>query len=70
MENKDKKYDQLIKEIKEDTNKLSSTEITMEEAMELFENNLEKISLAKTQLEEYKGKIKKVLADNMIENFE
>ncbi|WP_026389795.1 exodeoxyribonuclease VII small subunit [[Acholeplasma] multilocale] len=70
MENKDKNYDQLIEEIKRDTMKLSSNEITMEDAMVIFEDNLEKINLAKDRLEEYKGKINKVLADNKIEEFE
>lgn len=58
MENKT--YDQLIIELKEETLKLSSSEISMEEAMKIFEENIKRIQLAKEKLTEYKGTINKV----------
>ncbi|AVN64390.1 MULTISPECIES: exodeoxyribonuclease VII small subunit [Mesoplasma] len=67
MENKT--YDQLIIELKEETLKLSSSEISMEEAMKIFEENIKRIQLAKEKLIEYKGTINKVLAENKIEEF-
>ncbi|AVN63718.1 exodeoxyribonuclease VII small subunit [Mesoplasma florum] len=67
MENKT--YDQLIVELKEETLKLSSSEISMEEAMKIFEENIKRIQLAKEKLTEYKGTINKVLAENKIEEF-
>ncbi|AAT75687.1 unknown protein [Mesoplasma florum L1] len=67
MENKT--YDQLIIELKEETLKLSSSEISMEEAMKIFEENIKRIQLAKEKLTEYKGTINKVLAENKIEEF-
>ncbi|ATZ21567.1 exodeoxyribonuclease VII small subunit [Mesoplasma tabanidae] len=67
MENKT--YDQLITELKEATLKLSSSEISMEEAMKIFEENIRRIQLAKEKLTEYKGTINKVLEENKIEEF-
>lgn len=67
MENKT--YDQLIAELKEETLKLSSNEISMEEAMQIFEDNIKRIQLAKAKLTEYKGTINKVLENNQIEEF-
>lgn len=64
-----KTYDQLIAELKEETLKLSSNEISMEEAMKIFEENIKRIQLAKEKLTEYKGTINKVLEDNKIEEF-
>ncbi|ATQ35492.1 exodeoxyribonuclease VII small subunit [Mesoplasma entomophilum] len=67
MENKT--YDQLITELKEETLKLSSSEISMEQAMKIFEENIKRIQLAKEKLTEYKGTINKVLEENKIEEF-
>ncbi|ASZ09095.1 exodeoxyribonuclease VII small subunit [Mesoplasma chauliocola] len=67
MENKT--YDQLIAELKEETLKLSSSDISMEDAMKIFEENIKRIQLAKEKLTEYKGTISKVLEDNKIEEF-
>ncbi|ATZ17328.1 exodeoxyribonuclease VII small subunit [Williamsoniiplasma luminosum] len=68
--NTEKTYNQLIEEIKIDLNKLSNSEINMDEAILLFETNLQKINAAKKALEEYKGKVQKVLEDHQIEEFE
>lgn len=69
MTNQEKTYDQLINEIKNELNQLNGNDISMEQAVKLFEEGLEKINIAKSKLEEYKGKINKVLADNSIEEF-
>ncbi|ATZ18017.1 exodeoxyribonuclease VII small subunit [Mesoplasma melaleucae] len=66
---KNKTYDQLIAELKEETLKLSSDEISMEQAMKIFEENIKRIQLAKEKLTEYKGTINKVLEDNKIKEF-
>ncbi|PPE05150.1 exodeoxyribonuclease VII small subunit [Williamsoniiplasma lucivorax] len=68
--NQEKTYNQLIEEIMGGLNKLSNSEINMDEAIALFEGNLQKINAAKKALEDYKGKVVKVLADNKIAEFE
>ncbi|ATZ18760.1 exodeoxyribonuclease VII small subunit [Williamsoniiplasma somnilux] len=70
MLNSEKNYDQLIKEIKEELIKLNSENVSMQEAIELFEEGMQKITLAKNQLENYKGKINKILEDNSVQEFE
>ncbi|ABC01095.1 MULTISPECIES: exodeoxyribonuclease VII small subunit [Mycoplasma mycoides group] len=69
MNNENKSYDELISEIKEDTKKLSSNEISVEQAMEIFEQNIKKIKLAKEKLTQYKGQINKVMQDDELEEF-
>ena len=69
MANK-KKYDEILKEVKADLQKLSNNEVGLNEAVALFETNIEKINLLKADLEQYKIKVQKVLDDNRIENFE
>ncbi|PPE04564.1 exodeoxyribonuclease VII small subunit [Entomoplasma ellychniae] len=68
MENKT--YDKLIEELKQSTLKLSSNEITMQEAMKIFEDNIAKINQAKEMLTAYEGSVNKVLEDNQIKDFE
>lgn len=68
MENKT--YDQIIRELKESTLRLSSNEITMQEAMTIFEENIKMIKQAKDLLSKYEGSVNKVLEDNQIEDFE
>lgn len=65
-----KTYDEVVKEIKEDLQKLSNTEIGLQDAINLFENNIKKIKVLKKELEGYQMKVQKVLADNKLEDFE
>ncbi|UKS53772.1 exodeoxyribonuclease VII small subunit [Mycoplasma feriruminatoris] len=69
MSNQNKNYDQLISEIKEDTKKLSSNDISIEDAMQIFEQNIKKIKLAKELLTQYKGQVNKVIEDDELEEF-
>lgn len=63
-------YDTAITEIKADLQKMANNEIDLQEAINLFEVNLDKINVLKNQLAEYKLKVKKVLEANKIEDFE
>ncbi|AJM71737.1 MULTISPECIES: exodeoxyribonuclease VII small subunit [Mycoplasma] len=69
MNNEQKSYDELMQEIQEDTKKISSNDISLEEAMKIFEESIQKIKIAKEKLTEYKGKITKVLNDGELEEF-
>lgn len=63
-------YDTAVTEIKADLQKMANNEIDLQEAINLFEVNLDKINVLKNQLAEYKLKVKKVLEANKIEDFE
>ncbi|ATZ16336.1 exodeoxyribonuclease VII small subunit [Entomoplasma freundtii] len=65
-----KTYDEIVKEIKDDLQKMSNSDIGLQESIDLFEINLKKINNLKKQLEGYQMKVQKVLADNKLEDFE
>ncbi|ATG97390.1 exodeoxyribonuclease VII small subunit [Mesoplasma lactucae] len=69
MENKDKSFDELMNETNQYINKLNSNDITMDEAMKLFELGVKNLNEAKAKLSENKAKIQKVLEDNKLEDF-
>ncbi|AHI53897.1 hypothetical protein SSABA_v1c04900 [Spiroplasma sabaudiense Ar-1343] len=70
MASNDKNFDELLKEIKENIDKLDSPQIAMDEAVEIFKKSLESITAAKSKLDVIKGEVKKVIADNKIIDFE
>lgn len=63
-------YDVLINEIKTDLQKMANNEVNLQEAIELFEANLQKINALRSQLANYQLKVKRVLENNKIEDFE
>lgn len=70
MAEKNKTYDLIIKEVKDDLQKMTNPEIGLNEAIQLFEDNLEKLNSLKEELDKYKIKVQKVLANNKIQDFE
>lgn len=67
---KEPTFDELMKETDQFINKLNTNNISMDEAMKLFEQGVKNLNQAKVKLNENKAKIQKVLEDNKLEDFE
>lgn len=70
MNKTENNYDVTVNEIKSDLQKMANNEFDLQESIDLFEVNLKKINKLKNQLANYQLKVKKVLEENKIEDFE